>query len=500
MLKIWDIKLDLRIEGYEGKILFFIPKPEKIHCISDHSTGYSGARIISGIEDEKKEIIRWKRQWDDQHSFMRENEKLETFAVFNQGILLPKTEMPWDLQGNIVNQVNPRVKAIINLIGKSSLLIDISRSKPSDDNKSWFDPISKAIINKIFEEEKILNSNNNPKLKLLKIGQLLSYYPISFKEFVRHYPHEKAEIPVLKEKGKIEFFPLNEFGEKKIFTIPSPIINIFQKILSQNLFETRKETTPLSYWIGEDCVPLTSGDYHDSSAVIHELMNFSNNIVKKHFLICDEIRFLSPVTRKSQIIMQKILSPYHGEKLYVDLFLKKCKEKPESLSPLEIYFFNEEMRFKNPLGYFIAHPYIYHFAKPYQNWFAYNHSVINYDNLITHELIRILSKIHQIEKTQQNADLSIYIGNILESFETLFSSSANKIRNESDFKKALNFIWDSAYKTKFIDKKLKERLNRIDISFIISPYDQIDDYSKSGIKKEEINSNFGRVITRAFKK
>nr|WP_320161584.1 ATP-binding protein [uncultured Methanoregula sp.] len=494
-LKIWDIKTDLQVEGFEGSILFFIPKNEQNHCIPDHSTGYTGVKIISGIGNLNSEVIRWQHQWTDHHTLIDEEKKLETFAVFNQGILLSKTEMPWEIQGNVLTQVSPRVKVIINFIGKNSLLIDISRSKPSIGNESWFIPISQAIINKIFKEEKILKSNKNSKLKLLKIGQLLSHYPISFRNFVDQYPYENVEIPLLKIKGKIDFFAVKEFGEKKIFEIPEPIINLFQKKLLQTLLKTRDEITLLSYWNGEDCVPLTTGDYHNSSAIIHEVMSFSNSIIKKHFHLCDEVRFLSPITDKSPILIQKILSPYHNEKLNVDSFLIKCNNTPESLSTLEISFLNEEMRFRNPLGYFVSHPLVYHFPKQFQNYFAYNYRIVNYDHPIAHELIRILSRIDQIGKTKQNADISIYIGNIVESFETLFSGNTNIQRTDIDLKNALNCIWESAYNAKIINKKLKERLIRIEICYILKPFEQIEDYGKIEVNKSEINSNFGKVIT-----
>jgi hypothetical protein len=244
-LKTWDIKKDLQVNGFEGKILFFIPKNEKIQLIQDLSSHYFGAKVISCNSGIKNEVIRWKKKWDEHDYLTEQDEKFEVFAVFNHGILLPNVEMPLELRGKFIHQINPRPKVFINLIGKKSSLIDISRLKLSSENRSWFEPISQAMVKKILKENNELITPKNEEIKWLKIGQILSTYPILFWRFAELFSVDRIQIPSLKENGRIEFNSLKKIIGKNLFEIPFPIVNLFEKNILEKF--CKHEKNPCCY-------------------------------------------------------------------------------------------------------------------------------------------------------------------------------------------------------------------------------------------------------------
>ena len=494
-LKVWDIKKDLQVEGFEGKILFFIQKSEKIQLTRDHSSRYFGTKVFPCDKTSDKEIlIRWHTKWDEHDQLIEPNEKYGVFSVFNQGILLTDIRQPIELRGNVLYQTSPRPKVIINLVGKNSSLVDISRLKLTLDENKWFEPISKAIAKKIYDENSELISNKNQTKNWLKIGRIISQYPLLFWRFAEKFPIDSVQIPVLKKKGEIKFFSLKAIIGKDQFEIPYPILNLFEKNITEKFCHNEKKSLLLSNWNGDDSITIRSGERSSLSGSIIEASEFSEFHIKRNFVISDEIRFLEPVTDVSPIIMQRKFTPRPKEKIFIPHLLKKCLKNPSSLSSLEVYVFNNELNLISPFGHWISHPQIYRFSKPFDGWFAYSHNILNYSHPIVPYIIQIIVQTNKAKSTKISSAHSVHIGKIVESLDKLFSSNETVNLTEDDYKKALIQLWDSAYKVKFIDNSQKDLPINSEIKFIIDPYKKIESIDESMIDTNSFNKNFGKPL------
>jgi hypothetical protein len=193
--------------------------------------------------------------------------------------------------------------------------------------------------------------------------------------------------------------------------------------------------------------------------------------------------------------MQRKFIPRSKEKVNLQLFFTKCLKNPDSLTPIEIYVFNNELKLFSPFGHFLSHPQVYRFSKPFEKQFAYKHDIVNYNHPIIPYIIRIIIQVHQIKSFQLIEDQSLHVGKIVESLDLLFTSTTNQKRTETVFKNAMNQLLEYSYKAKFINKSEKTKLLKYNITFITNPYDQIETINDT-IEKQEINQNFGKPITQ----
>ena len=492
----WDIQNDLHVDGYEGVISFFIPKNNKIQLSEDASHVYGGTKYLKETFDKDDTLIRWTQEWSEHDFDVEEEDKLKVFAVFNQGILLPKTEVPWALKGLSLREFTPRPKAIINIRKLNCPSINISRSSFSQKDQSWYNPLSLGIIQKVLDDAKLSKINDNME-RWLKIGSLFAFYPIENHKLLRKIPLENIVTPILENGGNIEFICLSQLSSDTVYRMPQEVATCFGKKILQMVYLKNSEENILRYWQGDNCVLLRQSTQTYKSPIVHESLDVSSNLVKQKYLVCDSVRFLHPLIKNASPLLQHIHTQYNNEKINEENFFDKCEQNPDKLTHVELYFFSNEFVVKNPFTKRLFLPGIYNFSKPCEKYFAYNNKTINYLHPFAQEIIRIAVKIHKISRKAILPDKMINIGRVIDAFNSIFSEKTdlNKDETKESFKNAIISLINLTYDADLISQDQKDRLLNMDYLLIVLPYESVEDYDSIKIENVEINPNFGKMIT-----
>lgn len=492
----WDIEKDLHVDGYEGKISFFIPKNDKIQLSENASHVFCGTKYLKETSDKEDTIIRWNEEWSDHDLMIEEDNKLKVFAVFSQGILLPKTEIPWALKGSPLHEFTPRPKAIINIKKLNCPTIDISRSSFSQGDQSWYIPISLGIIKKVLDDAKLSEINDNME-RWLKIGSLFAFYPVENHKLLKNIPLENIVIPVLEKGGNFEFIGISQLSTNTVYRMPQEVITCFEKIIIQKVYLKNSEDDILRCWQGDNCVLLRHSGQAYESPIVNESLSVSSTLLKQKYLICDSVRFLHPLVKNASPLLQHIHTQYNNEKINMDNFFDKCERNPDKLTPVELYFFSNEFVVKNPFTKRLFLPGIYNFSTPYEKYFAYNHKTINYLHPFAQEIIRIAVKIHKMSRKTIPPDKMINIGRVIDAFNSIFSEKTDLCKDETkeSFKKAIISLINLTYDADLISQDQKDRLLNMDYLLIVLPHESVEDCASIKIKNAEVNPNFGKMIT-----
>jgi len=402
----YDLKSDLKLDDYEGALVYLVPKDDYI----DFSHGNLGgaSQVLKYHNDELVGAdIRWSEGFKYRFSIPRREaspsaEHLSRLAVYRDGILVPKVlrpvpsttvegqeEGPYEYFTYLELRESTAYTLLVNLTKSNLPHVDLFRTNLIDKKGEWAEPIFQAHLDHVLDLHLEELTRLEPAERLYRLARLCIFYDISPEAIWQHFPKEYWPIPLLDDTGNILFTNWEDLSDKSI-CLPPEIIRIELGHIANGVFLNHKEYDGfLKKWVGEPCLALFATDPIESISVEAIRAFFSLLLGNTHQFT--SIHFLNPPWEDNPPLLQLVFEPigipeYNREE--INSLLDKSSKSLRSLDAPEKVVLTHHLA-----DFFRRCPRIATFPRPFEKSYAYEDSVLNTEHPGVDLLFRILSKI-----------------------------------------------------------------------------------------------------------
>jgi hypothetical protein len=384
----YDLSTDLKLEGYDGTLTYFVPIGNEI----DFSAFRSGERveikvIMRGQAEHLTKRVRWSNSWDSYEreavSLSRSSSHSPTCAVYRDGILLPTASPPRSpSEWRTYSRALPVPRLVVNLSKLRTPRVDLARTQLLEQPEHWASPIFHAHLRHLSEASLKDLLALDPAERLYQLGRLISFHQIDPESLWKAFPQEHWPLPFLEAGGQLDVLEWQDVAASAIYLSPVALSLEIENMVRCRWLAQEKYEGPLIQWGGERCV-VSNIAYHTRMSAAIEQFGYMwiLPLAKAHRFAA--IRFLRPPWEGDPPLLQRVWLPMEiPEELPIETILEKATEDPTLLNPVERALFYVAFRNLAPAAEAIEFP------QPFEQSFAYGSELLNLKHPVTQALLR----------------------------------------------------------------------------------------------------------------
>jgi len=271
---------------------------------------------------------------------------------------------------------------VINIPKCLSLQVDLARTRDIG-NHAWVEEINDAY-HKYYSKKftKILNSST-PRKRFKVMGRLHAFHGINFIQHKGLFPSEKWPVPVIENKGVINFLEWQKLCGQEMFMFPLHLKDQMIDLIISNSIG-KKYTGPLSHWHGErSFIGCESMDDHN----LPSEWNFISEMTA--LFKPTAIRFLHPQHQGGPPLPQHkcLLELTSSKDLNAIEYRRLLEDAVKDFDSLSI---SQRAQFANlPREFRHILPNIIEFMPPFENFFSYGRYLFNIKHPIVQRLLSL---------------------------------------------------------------------------------------------------------------
>jgi Histidine kinase-, DNA gyrase B-, and HSP90-like ATPase len=447
--KYFDLSTDLKLDGYEGKVAFFIPS----EMVAD-LTLESDSSLIKTKKGSNYHV-RWKRVEEitfdkSLRLFSRSATVQPHNRVFRDGILIPDASK----NPRYTGRNGPRIT--VNLLKSNSERIDLARTQILNETNHWSDPIFDALL-----ENLNLGSllELAPADRLYKLSWIASYYHFPIGKLWSNFPQGSWPVAVLNKKNQLEILDWNNLSSPSIQLAPNTLS--YTELFAAKLFGDKRKGGILHKWAGKPCF-ITDIDFtYSSEGILNSTLNIIRYPITKAYTE-SEVRFLTPPFENLPPLMQEVYIRKEKENDVIDedTIVERLLDDISSVTLSAVRYLGSYRR--RTYGSERVVRGIVQFDKKHRNLFAYGSKYLNFTHPTTQTIIRCAA-IPLLSTTQSNKlDLEM-VGKIQDALEeinyigrNLFYGHMFDVVPYDQFCDKLSTLFSLANKFELFDIKLEK--------------------------------------------
>ncbi len=458
---------ELGISGLEGRMIFLVPKHDRIDFRSDKL--YDGELEIAAHTKEELAgtILLVSRGWrhGSEHPASRSASRLQSFALYRDGILLASIPSPFGLAGisrslQPIGSDLPWVCFLANLPKSHTPRIDVSRTNIVGEGQHATKLILNAQVRRAYDTTLRGLVDQPPLQRLLALARYAAYHYGSVDELLEVFPREAWPLPFLEAGGAFGASTWADLGDTPIATVPKPLSESIIRMM-EHLPDMTQYDGPLLAWRGERCLITATSSREARESLI--LIGAMGSRAFHQGRLLHSIRFLEPPWEGNPPLLQEVwmsqqlrpsLSAEEQESL-----LEKVMEDASQLTPKELALFTLTLAHyhQNDPG---SIPKIVRFPPPFDSYFAYERQALNLDHSLTQALMRVWAAVALIglRKSLDRSEFQSLRRTSWSAIKQMPSRSDNFKRQRDKWVRTLGHLSREISRTTFANAAINESL------------------------------------------
>lgn len=457
----YDINDLLPSKGYEGSITYLSLEnsdEELIKGSKSYDYNYKSIIVENRIKKEKCEVRVRNLEYSifDKICMSKSCEESSFFAVYRDGILISKALAPKQFYNNyeyLGDVIKIPLRIVVNIPSLSTERVDLARVHLLGQEESWDKPIKFNYIKKLLEKNKEKLKDYNMFKKAHELGRLSAYKNISYSEMWENMEHGDWPIFILEGNGEVKCYGFKDLKDDVIYNIPNIIEEkIYEIIYGKIYFEDRCKCI-IDNWIGERCfINLDGSIFGREYFSFCSIKSICQMPIIQYFQM-KSVRFINSPFDEQLPLLQEVWSRKVNIDYIVDkeFVLKKAFDNPLRLTDDERAFILNRVSYK----YDYNIPQIIEFNEPFNEYFAYGLSTINFLHPIGQVLVRAIAFL-ELEKLNPNISLE-QLGCLIDCFKESKISSYDKCSYD-DYIISMKQIWSKIYDLRLFEIGRIEKL------------------------------------------
>jgi len=386
-------------------------------------------------------------------------------------------------------------KIVINIPKSLSPQVDLARTKDIG-NHAWLEVISDAYHKYYSKKFTEILKNSTPRKRFKVMGRLYAFRGINFFQHKDRFPSEKWPVPVIENKGVINFLEWQKLCGQEMFMFP---LHLEEQMTDLIISDStgKKNTGPLSRWHGErSFIGSESMDKYNLPSEWNFICDMTN------FFKPTAIRFLHPPHQGDPPLPQhKCLLDLTGSKDLNAIEYRRLLE--DAVNDFDSLSISKRAQLANlPRGFgHILPTKIIEFMPPFQNFLSYGHYWFNIKHPIVLKILSLEAWL-TLQKDELPSDKIGLLTDKSDAWDTEnFIKFTNKVKEFWKTASELGFpLADvrelTPKKTDFVPGTLK-RDYKGTLALIDKPHFHFEDYIP-GYKRVK-NKYFGKPIKKPGK-
>lgn len=475
-----DIAYDLDLGDYDGTLTYFVPINEEIDLRCDFFQGIEA--IMQDQTEQGIKTVRWTSGWEDHNLYdavgiSRSGERPRTYAVYRDGILVPRAPPPrvfWQ-------RGLPVPSLVVNIPKVDTPKLDLARRQLLGQNEHWVLPIVERHFRYLCEISLEDLLKLNPVDRFYQLCRLIVFNRLGFERLWHVFLHDHWPLCFLEEGGSINVLEWQELESGLLYFFPRSLVYELTKLIQCQFFFRKEYSGPLTRWAGDravvSCVRRDTIISLEASPALSLLP-----ILRSH--LPASIRFLQPPWKGDPPLSQEIYVPAEipDELPDIEIVLEKTVEDPTTLSLIERAQLNEHGRFSYNVSEFL---------QPFEHSFAYGEKMLNLKHPFTQALCRFdaalkLSRKHETLPPDQLGQLMD--ARLSFNLEDIFS-------DKKEWPKKLHDMWSLAEEMELMDVDEARDLMLTSDDLILGSDRIHQEKQLTTLRKVQSIRSFGKPIT-----
>ena len=387
----FDISTDLKLDGYEGTIAYFVPKDDAIDIEEQVSTNDIMITLKNGSKHEVRfgSISPDSLNTPSQLYSRSARPNSDIYRVYRDGILLSSASQP-SRSDETVLPVG--IRMTVNLPKSKAERIDLARTEIIQGDEHWSTPIYNALLRR-------LNLNDllhlNPSDRLYQLCRLCIVYGFSTGDYWDNFPLEQWPLAVLEKEGGLTISEWQDILGQPINTIPRNLN--YQTLLKNELLGQKQSIGFLKKWAGKQCVIPQPHSYpHTGNSILKPAIRIIRFPIEESYRT-SEIQFLTPPFDGFPPLIQDILIPADKKAIRPDAnaILERISTRSSEITIAELRSLQEQNRFS--LNWFLSNAgnvmdNIEQFSSNFNYAFAYGFKYFNFSHPITRAMLECYAR------------------------------------------------------------------------------------------------------------
>ncbi|MCH8252140.1 MAG: ATP-binding protein, partial [Planctomycetes bacterium] len=250
-----DMRDDLGLEGYEGKLLRFLPRPG-VDLQRMSATEASAYRLADADAEEVR--VRYYHANDldrPGEQLARSARRGFTASVYRDGILLPNASVPaWLTPPGGRGGVPSRM--VVNLPKSETPRVDLARTMIRTADLSWDAPIRSNFLQRYFDAQIANLCSLDPSERLLATARVAAYDLISVEELFDRFPKERWPILEISPDGDFRPIDVGSLDDRPLYSAPIELGKFLESSLRRYSRVADVDRSIMARWKGGSfCVP-----------------------------------------------------------------------------------------------------------------------------------------------------------------------------------------------------------------------------------------------------
>lgn len=396
-MEIYDLAVDLGLDGYEGILSYPIPLDEN----TDFTGGprqYDALKVLTcDRPDMIGKFIRIMSGWQGQLIPIESLEGTKVFKaknVYRDGILIPHVE----IQEATLPRSSPvslLTSLVVNIPKTTSKEISLARNQIITDSSEWAGPIFSAHIKTLARKYGSSSRRlEKPSHYLFRLASFLVFHGLSGERLSKVFPLEGWPFPFLETSGDVNFKRYGEIIQQPINRSAEPLSHVNTHLM-QSLIEDKEIPEIFSLWRGPNTLidDYATWDGSNNDSIILAALRY---LIKDSIMIShrfDTIIFLTPPWSGNPPLLQEVWVPKNDSDVIPNKLLKSklalLSKDPSNVFELEQPYVQKS--FFEIMGVSRFHPRLVRFPKPFEKSFAYGDHAMNLNHPIVQALLHLMS-------------------------------------------------------------------------------------------------------------
>lgn len=420
-----DIASDLGLKGYDGVVAYLAPFNDRIDLVS-----YGPEKtqvIIRGQTEQEIDYVRWSREWVgypvEPAGISRSSKHAPTYAVYRDGILLPRASPPSFLTSRTYGGESlPLPRLVVNVPKSKSPRVDLARTQLLGQPENWDSPILQAHLRHLFETSLKDLLALDPAERWYQLGRLIAFHNIKAEDLWQVFPHEHWPLIFLEPGGRLKVLEWQEIPRDAIYLAPDLLIGELTNMLEDRWLSPKEYEGRLASWAGERCL-IARWHYEVSHTLDNMMQLWRVPVNKSHALAA--IRWLQPPWKGNPPLLQRVWLPMGQpeEPSDIEALLEKAVEDPTLLHPLE------RSRLQWSFGH--SFPETIEFPQPFEQSLAYGWKIWNLKHPATQALLQFTAALELSKRRRSLSEEQL--GRLQDTLDDLFEYDSHEYKDEQDY-------------------------------------------------------------------